>query len=284
MMEQKELKFSKKRDPGTVISDSFLFLRLHFSPLSKLTLTYVFPFILLYAVASVFLQMKIVTSIDLTNEEQLLQNIVPVYGNLFLLSLFGIFVQSLYIGAFYTYVEASIKKGGGGVKISEISHLLFSNTLLALGASLVVSFIVLAGIILCIIPGIYFANSLSLSFFIVIMEKKGIGNAISRSFQLVSVRWWDTFLINLAGLFFIIVLILVVSIPSAILGFSTSFLGLKAGSQVDYPTWYWVLTGLSTILSNLFYIVFYTFYVFQYYSILEYLKPAENSTRDSAGG
>ena len=282
-MTQQDLRFNKKRSPGTVISDSFLFLKSHYNPLSKLILTYVFPFMVLYAAASVFLQKKIETSIDLTDQEQLIQNIVPVYGNLFLLSLFGLFVQALYIGTFYTYVEACIRKGSRDFKISEISHLLFPNTLLALGISLVVSLIVFSGLFLCIIPGIYFANSLSLSLFIVILEKKGIGNAITRSFQLAGVKWWDTFMLNLAGLLLIILVTLLFSVPSLIMGFSSSPISLKPGNVSEYPMWYWILSGVSSVVANLFYIVIYTFYVFQYFNILETIKPAGENPGDSAG-
>jgi hypothetical protein len=273
-MEQREIRFDIKRDPGTIIKDSFYFLRSEFKPLSRLIFTYVFPLIILYGVGSVLFQMKFPVQFDLTTDnEQLLKELGPYYINFLLFSLFGIFIQALYAGAFYTYIEAYLKFGKGNFKISDISHELFTNSLLALGAGFISFVITVFGLILCIVPGIYYANCLSLAIFIAIVEKKGIGNALIRSFQLVNTKWWETFLINLVGLGMIIVLSIFLSIPSSVAGLSEGLFAPAKNTVDEFPQWYLVLSGITTVITSLSYIVLFTFYVFVYFNLRKYNDP-----------
>ncbi|NOR75954.1 MAG: hypothetical protein GQ525_12450, partial [Draconibacterium sp.] len=189
-MIEKEIQFRKKRELGDIFSDSFEFLKQEYKPIFTLILTYVLPFLILYGIVQVFIQMKVISVIDFSDPEKLLTNIGPVYTNIFLFSLFGIFVQSLLIGTYYSYIEIYIKKGKGNFDLSEVKSLLFSNSLLALGAGFVVFILTMIGIVLCIVPGIYFANTFSILVMIVVFEKKGISNAMSRSWSLVNSQWW----------------------------------------------------------------------------------------------
>jgi hypothetical protein len=190
---------------------------------------------------------------------------------MFLFSLFGLFVQSLLIAAYYSYIEVYIKKGKGNFDLSEISPYLFSNGLLAIGASFVLFFLVMIGIVLCIIPGLYFANTYSLVFFILIFEKKGFGNAFSRSSSLIRQQWWNTLLINIVGIIIIWTVSMIMSIPTMITGLSKNILNPDL-APVEYPDWYWVLIAISTIVSSALYIIPYTFLAFQYFNLDEQSK------------
>jgi len=167
-----------------------------------------------------------------------------------------------------------IKKGKGNFTVSEITPHLFANGLLALGASLLVYMLVIMGIILCIIPGLYFANTFSLLVFIVLFERKGISQGLVRSWQLVHLQWWNTLLLNILGLVIIYVVSLILSLPSMMMGLNTSFFNFQeSGSFNSLPDWYWVLVGISTVVTSLFSIIPSTFLVFQYFNIVERLKP-----------
>ena len=113
-------------------------------------------------------------------------NAGPIYSNLFMIYLFGLFVQSLLAATFYSYIEIYIKKGKGNFHLSEITPHLFSNGLLAVGANLVLSVIVFTGTIMCIVPGIYALNTFSLVVIIVIFEKRGVIYGLTRSWNLVN--------------------------------------------------------------------------------------------------
>ncbi len=279
-MIEKEIQFRKKRELGDILSDSFDFIKQEYKPVSTLIFTYVLPFLILYGIVQVYIQMKVIGNIDLSDPEAMMANIGPIYLNMFLFSLFGIFVQSLLIGTYYSYIEIYVKKGKGNFDLSEIKPLLFSNSLLALGASFVVFIITMIGIIMCIIPGIYFANTFSIVVMIIIFEKKGLSNAMSRSWNLVNFQWWNTLLINIIGILIIMAVSFVLSIPAMLAGVTTTIIGIKETGTINYPDWYWVLTGISTVISSLLWIIPFTFLAMQYFNLDERTKP-ENLSQDS---
>ena len=270
-MIEKEIQFRKKREIGDIFTDSFEFVRQEYKLISKLVAVYVLPFMVLYGIVQVYLQKNIISKIDYTDTEALLANFGPLYLNIFLFSLFGLFVQSLLIATYYSYIEVYVKKGKGNFDLAEITPQLFENGLLAIGASLVIFIIVIFGLFMCIIPGIYFANTFSIAFIILIFEKKGMGNALMRSVYLVKTDWWNTFLINIVGLIMIWTVSLIMSIPTMITGFSVNIFS-PAQTPVEYPDWYWVLIGASTVISSILWIIPYTFLAFQYFNIDERTK------------
>ena len=114
-MTEKDIEFRKKREIGDIFTDSFEFIRQEFKPISKLVAIYVLPFMLLYGMVQVYLQKNVISKIDLTDTETLLENIGPLYLNVFLFLLFGIFVQALLIATYYSYIEVYVKKGKGNL-------------------------------------------------------------------------------------------------------------------------------------------------------------------------
>jgi len=273
-MTEKEIQFRKKREIGDIFSDTFEFIRLEYKPISKLIGVYVLPFLMLYGAVLVYLQKNVITKIDFSDQEALLSMIGPVYSNLFLFMVFGIFVQSLLVATYYSYIEVYIKKGKGNFDLSEITPYLFSNGLLAIGASLVIAIVVFFGIILCVIPGIYFANTFSLAIIILIFEKKGIGNALMRSAYLVKFQWWNTFLINIVGLMMIWTISFLLSLPMALTGLSVNIFD-PVKTPVELPDWYWIYIGINAVISSALYIVPYTFLAFQYFNLEERTKSTE---------
>jgi hypothetical protein len=277
-MTEKEIQFRKKREIGDIFTDTFEFIRQEYKPISKLVAVYVLPFLLLYGVVQVYLQKNVISKIDFSDSETLLANIGPLYVNVFLFALFGLFVQSLLIATYYTYIEAYVKKGKGNFDLSEITPHLFSNGLLAIGASLVIFIVVMFGLILCIVPGIYFANTFSIAIIILIFEKKGLGNALMRSSLLIKSEWWSTFLINIAGIVLIWTASFIMSLPLILTGLSVGIIS-QSQTPVEYPDWYWVVIGASTVVSSVLYIIPYTFLAFQYFNLDERTKnilPTKN--------
>ncbi len=272
-MSHKEILFRGKRELSEIISDSFDFIKQEIKPLSRLLLIYVLPFIILYAIGQIYMQRNLFSKIDLTDQEMLMNNIGPFYLNLFVLVFFGVFVQSLLFGTYYSYVEAYIKHGKDNFSISDISPTLFSNSLLALGASLVFALIVFFGTIMCFVPGIYFANTFSLAIFILIFQKQGIGNALSRSWKLVNSQWWNTFALNLVGLVIIIGINILLSIPNMLIN-TTNNLTFQGPANMDaFPDWYWFYNGLSTVIITVLMIIPATFHAFQYFNLEERENP-----------
>lgn len=268
---ENQLEFRKKREIGDIFTDSFKFLKLEIKPIARLVGIYALPFIILYGVVQVYMQKTILGNIDLSDMQNLMENLGPLYLNFFLFSLFGVFVQALMIATFYTYIEAYVKKGKGNFELSDITPHLFNNGLLAIGASLVIFFMVIIGLIMCVIPGIYFANILSPAIIIILFERKGIAAALTRSAFLVNLQWWNTLLINIVGFIIVRIISSLFAIPSMLAGFSFSLTN-HATNPLNYPDWYWVLSGISSIVSSVFYIIPYTFIAFQYFNLDEMTK------------
>jgi len=272
-MTENRIEFRKKREIGDIFTDSFHFLKLERKPLVRLLGIYAFPFIILYGVVQVYFQKNLLTNIDLSDMENMMANLGPMYLNIMLFSLFGLFVQALVIATYYSYIEAYVKKGKGNFELADITPQLFNNGLLAIGASLAVFVMVIFGLILCVVPGIYFANTLSPAIIILLFERKGIAAALTRSAFIVNRQWWNTFLLNIVGLIVVWAASFVFSIPGMVAGFTVS-ITQQATTPLNYPDWYWVLSGISTIVSSVFYIVPYTFIAFQYFNLDEITKDS----------
>lgn len=276
-MVEEKIKFKKKREVGEIISDSFTFIKQEYRPVLKLVVTYVLPFLVLYAVVLVYLQKNVISKIDFTDAETLKANIGPFYTNILLFSVFGIFVQALLVSAYYSYIEAYVEKGPGNFDLSEVTPSLFSNGLLALGAALAMFVVVMFGFILFFVPGIYFANTFSIVIAVYIFEKKGFSNAFARSMFLVNRQWWNTFLLNIVGILIIWVAGFVLSIPSLIAGISTNMLDGETTIAANYPDWYWLVTGITTVVSSVLWIVPYTFLAMQYFNLNERFQSVPTS-------
>ena len=270
-MPEKEIQFRKKRELGDVITDSFEFIRQEYKPLLRLIAVYVLPFVVLYSIVQVNLQMKFLGTFDLTNPETLMANLGPVYGNLLISSLFALFVQSLLLGTFYSYIEVYLKNGKGNFSQSDVTPLLFSNSLQILVTNLVIFLVVILGAIMCLIPGIYFANSFSLALAILIFEKRKTGISLSKSLFLVNRQWWNTFLLNLLGVVIIWGVGFVLSIPLLAFGVENT-LNVTETNAVEQPASYWIFSGMVTVVSFFAWIVPYAFMAFQYFNLDERFK------------
>jgi len=271
-MTENQIEFRKKREIGDIFTDSFKFLKTERKPLTRLMGVYALPFLILLGVFQVYMQKIILGNVDLSDIENLMSNLRPLFQNIFFLFLFQIFIQALVIATFYTYIEAYVKKGKGNFTLADITPELFNNGMLAIGASVAIYLMVIFGFFLCVLPAIYFANILSPAIFILIFERKGVATALSRSAFLVNQQWWNTLLINIVALIIIYTAGLICSIPTMLAGFTISLTN-PVSNPIDYPDWYWVLSGITSIVTSVFYIVPYTFIAFQYFNLDEITKP-----------
>lgn len=287
---EKTVLFPRKRETGEIYQDALRFLHSERKPLARIIAVYVLPFLLIYAAAQVFMQMKLAGSADLMREmepEKLIKEIGPVYKNLMITLAFYLFVQSLYMAAIFSYVQVYVARGKGGFTSGEVITLLSSNALLALGASLGVAFISFSGLFLLIIPGLILANSLSLTPFIAIFERKGIPFALLRSFLLTSKGWWHTLVLNLTGILIIWGVNILLTLPlSAMLTATGSATPASAAAAppaavtaAALPTelWQWIALGAALAISSLFAILPFLFQAFQYFNLTARIqKPGED--------
>jgi hypothetical protein len=270
-MEQ-PLEFHKKRNIGDVISDSFQFIISEIGPLSKYTVFYALPFIIILSALQLVITSKLYASLETIREMQpdmMLQEMGGIYKDYFFIMIFNVFVQSLFMAVVYSYMHAYLDRGKGNFTSSEITSAFFTNAYITLGTSLLVAFISFFGLIFCILPGILLANSLSLAPFIAMYERKGIGYAIGRSWKLVSLSWWGTFALNLTGILIMWIAATIISAPATIGMESKVF--FKSGETIsqlaaDWRVW---VVMISSVISSLLAVISFTFQVFQYFNLKE---------------
>jgi hypothetical protein len=241
----------KIRSIDVVITDSWHFVRQEFKPLTKITLIYLLPFLILFAVFQIWFQQKI-SGIPLqTDPEATAEKLAPLLKSLMGFILFLLFIQSLVIGVIYTYIDSYDKFGRGNFEVSDISHLFFSNNLKVIITSLIIYIGVMVGAMFCILPGLVFLVFVILGPAIVISEKTSALDAVSKSWNLVSKRWFETLAVILATFVISILAMLVLSLPGFFTGFvSFGFENAKFTPE-DFPLWYKFWTGITLIVQML---------------------------------
>ncbi|WP_340113926.1 hypothetical protein [Maribellus mangrovi] len=272
-MVEKEIRFRQKRELAQILSEALEFFKQEYRAILRMVAIYVLPFLVLNAGAQVYFQKNVLVNLDFTDPEALMADLGALNLNLFFLLLFGLFVQSLLVGTYYSYLEAYIKLGKGNFQLSDISSNFFSNSLLALGAGLVFTFASLFGLMLCVLPGIFLANTLSLMFFITVFEKQGIAYSTTKSWLLVRTQWWNTLAMNALGIIAWYSVHLIFSLLLFVLGFAGGFNTSVTEGPINYPQWYWILIGVSSAVSTIFMIIPYTLQAFQYFNLEERENP-----------
>ncbi len=264
--------FSRKRETVEIIADSIVFLRTEGKHLLKITAVYILPFLIIYTAAQLYMQSKYAGFLELAMKkepDQLVREAGPFYLNLLITLGFNVFVQSLFCAVIYTYIQAYIFKGRNNFSLQDITPVFFTNALLTLATGFAVTALSVSGLFLCILPGILLANSLSLAVFIAVYERKGVLNAMIRSWFLVRGHWWGTLGLNVLGILIIWITGSILSLPVALAG-GENLLNSTPGSISEMATdWRWWVTGGSLLISTIASVLSYLFWVLQYFNLSE---------------
>lgn len=270
-MESTKLKLMKIRDFGEVLNVSFQFLKNERKQLGTLLLHYFVPFLVIFSALQTYSQTKIMGLMKNINPENFTESYLSLFSSPLIIAnyLFQILILTMLLGILYSYFDLYLKKGQGNFTLSDITPLLFQNSIKALGISIILSITFVIGFVMCFVPGIFLANSLSLATFAFLIEKKGISNAMSRSWTLVKTQWWNTLLINIIGIIIIFSISYIISLPLTIFTATKTVLNLKSGTEIDFPTWYFIAQGIISMISTVLYVIPYTFIAFQYFNLVE---------------
>lgn len=206
----------------------------------------------------------------------------PLFGNFFWY--YG-FIMLCYIFAFtvekctvYGYIKLYIEKGKDNFSLHDIWSEIKKHFFPVLGTSIVTGLIIIVGLALCFIPGIYLGVSLSLIYMALIFERKGFGNAFSRSFQLTGKKWWLTFGLVIVTYLMIYIISMIFSIPGMLLGLKPLLTNMGNPEQMDnisFSTGYYILNSLTYLLMYFLYVIPPFVMAFHYFSLVEHLdKPS----------
>lgn len=225
------LEFKKIRDFGEIINDTFLFLRQNFKPLVKV----------FFALCSVFLVGSAITTIIYTlNTYDFMRNPgTPSFDRLsqiFNLNYFLIFVFSFanYIAMFVSvlsYIAVYIEKGNVIPSLEEVWAYFKYYFLRAFGSGFLMSILLVFGLVMCFIPGIYLFPAICIFLPVMIYENGSFSYSFGRVFKLLKNQWFPT-----AGVIFILYIMSyacmsIVSAPALIFTMTSQFLQFEKSTH-----------------------------------------------------
>lgn len=283
-MEKSYINFKEERDFGQILNATFQFIGQDFKPLGQVILYYVSPFIILASVITgVFINNVFNWSILIEDPESFAEvgNIFGRMGGVWILSMVSYLFLLLGI---YSYISLYVEKGRGNFQKEDVWKKMTRNILPVIGTGIVVGLLVFIGFAFCIIPGIYFAVSLSIIFIILIYEGRDFGDAFSRSFQLTKLQWWWTLLLLLVVTIITSVLSGIVSFP---VGINALIKGFHAAQEGSMPSDFFGPVGtaylvLANIISYLLYTIIYVALAFQYFNLVEISEKPSLAERIAA--
>lgn len=272
------LTLRKVRDFGQSLSDTIQFIKMNWKKLITLYLVFAVPFLLVAAL------------VGATAFSDFFQNI----GGLTAPALEGVSGKTIYAffgaillyllsaGAFgtavYLYMKLYEERGGRQPEINEIGKLFFPKLVSNFGYTIIATIIICGFAFIAIIPIIgflivffgffYVAITLSLLYPINTIENNGFGVPLQRCFSLIRGKWWYTFgfliILTLIFYFFSMIIGLVVNLI-----FGISSLNFLEPDKSLFTKRYFLITGLSSVVQQIFYLLIYVGIGVHYFSLRE---------------
>lgn len=259
----------KERDFTDVINGTFAFITQEFKLLFKVLVLYAgLPIIAASLIGAIYAG-NTMSNLFLTIQGKSVpvEPDFSVMGAMYLMVFIAMFMIS---GLTAAYLDEYRKKGNGGFNEGDVWRNFVSQLLTAIGLNIVTFIMIMIGIVLCIIPGIYIMVPLSLVVTVLYIEKVSFGNIIRRSFELVSNNWWNTFVLIIVVSIIVSVLGGLFSIPAMVIGAVQGFTVATGGEAESVNS---VPIIVSTIIGGLGqYLIYPVLYVavgIQYFNLKE---------------
>jgi len=275
-METSKIELQRIREFGEVFNATFAFLKQEFKPFGRSVLVFILPSILILGTTIVlFSSFSFGT---LTKPENLGTSsyFVEFFKICMIIIVFSVLLQTIIMSTIYSYLNLYLKKVEN-IGISEMFTEIKANFFPVMGASVLSGIVMVFGLIFCFLPGIYLGVSLSMINIAVVIEKKGIGEAFSRSFQLSHKQWGWTFLILLVSIVLYYVMYIILNIPGMIIGFTSVFQNFKnpINPYEKYGVIYLIYTSVVSTITYLLSTIPALLIAFQYFNIVETIeKPS----------
>lgn len=286
-MENSRIELYKQRDFGEVFNAAFAFIRQEIKPLGRACLVYLLPVVLLEGILMAIFQSSMMGM--LKDSGAMAQgmgrywvNFMKAYSLLLGAVLLG---QTMVFATVVSYLKLYLKDEGE-ISIPALGNEIKRYFLPMLGAMILFMIVFMVGAVMCVLPGIYLGVSLSVMFYAVVFEGKGIGNAFSRSFQLVHQQWWWTLLLLLVTIVLMYMIVLILQIPASILGFATIFHSAKAQTNPveAFGTVYIIYTAVVAAIQQIIGIVPVVLLAFHYFNLVEIRDKASLSNKINSIG
>jgi hypothetical protein len=258
----KEFTLQKYRDLGAILTDSFVYIRVHFKTLGKALLLLVLPFYLISgmlvgnAYSSFFTTMM--ENPDLTGD--------TLFGNNFLL---GLLLLALSSGALLTITLTHVQlvREHGEATLSNIVNHFSRNFFTLLLLYIIIIIVVPISFLFFIVPGIYIGIKLFLSPAVAVLEQKNPFDAINRSWDLVQGHWWFTAAVYLVMNIITSFMSYVLVIPFGILVSLATVSGADTSGMVG--TGMGIFYALMIVFGSLFSVIMLIAMCLHYFNLIE---------------
>ncbi|NAS12040.1 hypothetical protein [Poritiphilus flavus] len=223
MNETNYIEFKKKRELGSILSDTFAFLRNQFKPFFSIFFRIVGPYLLVMLLSYGFYMYTVgdFVNFNIERSDSVANTfLILLVAVLLIFSVIAVYVISQATTLFYIRSYANNK---GKADYAEIRKEVYQSFWNFIGLGILVGLSVGIGFMFCFIPGIYLYVPLMLSFSVMVFNQKGVTDAYSYSFTLVKDHWWMTF----ASLFVVGIIVTVASYAFALP--STLYTWMKMG-------------------------------------------------------
>lgn len=250
MQTKNYIQFKKQRELGDILTVTFKFIRENYKPLFRLMIRIVGPYFLILLAALSYYTYSIAGSP--------LQAISSGFGNFLISFLILAAALLLFYAALYGTVLHYIRSYSlhhGAVKEDEVKEGVQEDFFNLILLSIVSAILIIAGLIVFILPGIYLIVPLSLASAIMVFKRYSVTESLGYCFELIKDHWWMTFVTLLVVWLLVYIIGLVFQMPLLIYMFVKAFTMVQEGSAANpeaFTDWpFLVLNVISSLIQYL---------------------------------
>jgi hypothetical protein len=266
-MDHPKIELRKIRDFGENLNDTFLFLKQNLKPLLAAYFAIVGIFMIAQAIANGMYQSQTFGVFDkirkgIPEDGNSFGNIISAeYFLYIILSWLTLIVAKVLVSV---YIKFYLENNGAKPGIDDIWHLFKRYIFKGLVFSIPILGLILFGLVVCILPGIYLFVVFVPFQFILVIEDESLGGAFNRCFELIKENFWislATYLVSYMVYSFSAMIIgVVVGLVAGVLTYlSTESVGATAG----------FFSSFLNIFSLVFYIIFLVSACLHYFNLAE---------------
>lgn len=270
----KKIEFRKVRSFGEIINTTIEFVRNNFKALYTPVVLIAGPFMLASAIASALFISNMYDFTDPSSMDVLdpyggfntMDTVIDMYfpwGVIF--GFLSIVSYAAMTAVSYKYVQLYVASEDGEVKMSDLTKSFGVDLLWVFGATLLFFIALFLGLMLCVLPGVFFAIAMSVMYAVHFEENLGIIASFNRSWELIKGNWWNTFLI-------VFILGILVGMLSSVFAIPQVIFQTMSFANPENLLWKYLYLGmniLSTLLSLFLYVIYNCGLATWYYSLVE---------------
>lgn len=265
-MAQQKVELRKVRDFSDNLNDTFTFIRQNLKPLLTSFLGIAGIFLLTAAIFNGIYQSQTSGNVfeQIFNGRNSTRPMDVFTNSYFFVLLFAWLNYTAMTVVVIAYMKLYDVNDGAAPSIEEVWNEFKAYYLRVLLYTIPISLLLLVGLVLCILPGIYLAVVLTPFSAMIIIEDESFGGAFNRCFSIIKENFWMSLLIYFVMYF----------IYSFSAGIVSLIVGIVAGmisyfTTKNISTTVGIVTSILNVFSFVFFIVFYVSVVLNYFNLTE---------------